>query len=181
MSYALLILLILEIIIYIVTYIPFIHIAYEHVWYLHYIATFGFFSIFFSIIIIKYKFWKKRYKTRLFKAISNTVSDNQKVLVFFTFMFAAINAYILHIVYKISEGVPDYDGQVYTLVNLGKFVREITQDEYFQIRRYKVRLFSGHWIFFTLLPYIFYKNKKLIEQWMDENKLSDQDISNKII
>lgn len=62
------------------------------------------------------------------------------------FAYALINFAVF--IFLVHTGSPSYEGGRYILQNHGKFVRQISEQEYHQYRAYEVRGFSGHWMLF---------------------------------
>jgi hypothetical protein len=56
----------------------------------------------------------------------------------------------------LGHGGPDYSDGRYFLSSQGKYVRDLTKEEYIQYQAYEVRLFSGHWMLFTGIPLIYF-------------------------
>jgi hypothetical protein len=56
----------------------------------------------------------------------------------------------------LGHGGPDYSNGKYFLSNHGKYVRDLTKEEYIMYQAYEVRFFSGHWMLFTYLPLIYF-------------------------
>ncbi|MCL2294985.1 MAG: hypothetical protein FWC36_09000 [Spirochaetes bacterium] len=75
------------------------------------------------------------------------------------FLYAFINFFatlFLHVI----NGVPEIIDGKYVLNRKGE-ITEITQAEYFMQKFHVLRLYSGHWILFSIIPMIyFYFNKK---------------------
>lgn len=73
-----------------------------------------------------------------------------KVAVIFFTAYAVIN-FILFIVLS-TAGAPDiWDGK-YVLHRHGSLIRELSEREYHLQQAYVLRGFSGHWMFFYLVP-----------------------------
>jgi hypothetical protein len=76
-----------------------------------------------------------------------------RVLIGLAFAYAAVN-----FMYLLAEqhGLPQVrDGQL-VLIDHGKFIKTLTQDEYDLARNHGTRLFSGHWIVFYLIPTLYF-------------------------
>jgi hypothetical protein len=53
-------------------------------------------------------------------------------------------------------GTPEIRNNQFVLMNHGKLIRTLSQDEYVTYKRYVARGFSGHWIFFYLVPTLYF-------------------------
>ena len=57
---------------------------------------------------------------------------------------------------KMWHGSPTEDNGRYYLNSHGSYTQELTQEEYYQYQAYEVRLFSGHWMFFSFFPFVYF-------------------------
>jgi hypothetical protein len=55
-----------------------------------------------------------------------------------------------------TEGEPEIRSRDFALMSHGRFIRSLSQDEYFALKRRMVRGFSGHWLLFYLAPTLFF-------------------------
>lgn len=71
------------------------------------------------------------------------------------FVYALVNfGYsMLHLL----EGSPTVKDGVYILENHGRHVKDLTELEYFSLKRMELRGFSGHWLLFFMVPFIYFK------------------------
>jgi len=76
---------------------------------------------------------------------------------------AALVAAMLYTVFNflaffvLSEGgTPEIRNNQFVLMNHGKLIRNLSRDEYLTFKRYEVRGFSGHGIFFYLVPTLYF-------------------------
>ena len=53
-------------------------------------------------------------------------------------------------------GTPQVRNGQFALVNHGTFIRTLSAEEYLAMKRGEVRGFSGHWIFFYLIPTLYF-------------------------
>ena len=53
-------------------------------------------------------------------------------------------------------GTPQVRNGQFVLVSHGTFIRTLSEDEYLAMKRGEVRGFSGHWIFFYLVPTLYF-------------------------
>ena len=57
---------------------------------------------------------------------------------------------------RMWEGSPNEDNGIYYLSDHGRYVRELTKEEYFQYQAYEVRGFSGHWMVLSFIPLVYF-------------------------
>jgi hypothetical protein len=53
-------------------------------------------------------------------------------------------------------GTPESHNRIYVLADHGRVLQTLTPDQYRWQQVYEVRFFSGHWIFFLLLPMLYF-------------------------
>ena len=116
------------------------------VWLLH----LGIFAVGIPIIIIQKS--EKNYR-EMFHDHSKWV---QALTVIFT-VYTLAN--FIFFIYWSSEGSPVVENGHYFLQNHGKFIRTITENEYYWERAYILRGFSGHWMMFYFIATSTYFSK----------------------
>lgn len=108
--------------------------------------------------------WHKRYNERSRKFLRDIISSCPPKIWLFSFalvVYVAINFIVF--IGESSQGSPkEKDGQFY-LSNHGRIVREIDVDEYKKREAYTVRGFSGHWMIFSFLPFVYFRYLHNIE------------------
>ncbi len=53
-------------------------------------------------------------------------------------------------------GQPFLENGQFLLKSHGKIIRALTEAEYFKMKAYELRLFTGHWIIFSYVPTLFF-------------------------
>ena len=56
----------------------------------------------------------------------------------------------------LNGGSPEIRDGHYVLMSHGNLIGNLTLDDYLAMKRYQMRLFSGHWMFFYLLPALYF-------------------------
>jgi hypothetical protein len=74
------------------------------------------------------------------------------------FAYAIIN--FMFFIAGTEGGSPSISDGHYILQNHGKFIRELTQNEYSAFKANEVRGFSGHWLFFYFAPFAYFMFRK---------------------
>ena len=70
-------------------------------------------------------------------------------------VYTMVNFFLASI--NLLEGSPYRDNGVFVLKNHGHYVRDLTQQEYLDLKRTELRSFSGFWCFFYAMPYLYFK------------------------
>ena len=78
-----------------------------------------------------------------------------KLLCLAALLYTAFN--FLYFLSQTQGGTPTFEDGVYLLEHRGEFIRNLTQAEYQALLTNQVRGFSGHWMLFTLVPFIYFK------------------------
>jgi hypothetical protein len=71
------------------------------------------------------------------------------------FIYAFINFALF--LGRMEGGSPEVRDGSYFLSDHGRIIRELTADQYHWLQVYIVRGFSGHWMFFLVLPYLYFR------------------------
>ena len=58
----------------------------------------------------------------------------------------------------LMEGHPGESNGKYYIHDHGRKIRDISEDEYIRFNALLTRGFSGHWLIFSLLPFVFFKD-----------------------
>jgi len=75
------------------------------------------------------------------------------LLVIAAFLYAFIN---FAICFGLIHGTPEVRDGLYVLSDHGRIIRELSADEYRWQQAYIARGFSGHWMFFLVLPSLYF-------------------------
>jgi hypothetical protein len=84
----------------------------------------------------------------------------KKISLFFKIIliYVAINFVIG--LFSLNEGHPEIGNGVYIIEDRGDYVRDISQQEYHALKRMELRMFSGHWLVFFLVPTLYFRYTK---------------------
>jgi len=92
-------------------------------------------------------------------------------------MYLVINFVVF--IALMGSGSPEFSGGKFYLSNHGHVIREITESEFHRYEAYEVRGFSGHWMFFAMIPAVYFlvveerlKEKYRREDGGDEDRSS---------
>ena len=70
------------------------------------------------------------------------------------FIYAFINFALFMVL--MEGGSPSVKNGNYYLQSHGRKIRDLTKDEYLRFQSYEVRGFSGHWMFFSIIPMTYF-------------------------
>jgi multisubunit Na+/H+ antiporter MnhG subunit len=94
----------------------------------------------------------------LFKKYLPNINPKFGIIIFALFVYVFINFFAS--VNKMKNGTADILDGKYVLNNHDK-VMEIDKKEYVEMKYTQIKTFSGHWIVFSIIPFLyFYNNKK---------------------
>jgi hypothetical protein len=110
---------------------------------------------------------------RMLKKVSNIVPRSMLIVGILLAVYVPIN-FILFIA-RMSDGSPTEVNGRYYLNNHGVHTRELTREEYAQYQAYEVRGFSGHWMVFSFVPFVYFV---YIEKNIRKSESSDLQLSN---
>ena len=127
---------------------------YPYFWMLH----LGVFFIFFPFVIA---LKNSKHPDNAFGELTHIVPTKGLVFLAGLVIYAFVNFGIF--MAKSQGGAPDIWNDAYVLQNKGKFIKYITEAEYYALVINEFRGFSGHWMFFYGLPmcFFFYKVKHI--------------------
>lgn len=94
-------------------------------------------------------------KTAYFKGLLNGIPKPMKALAISVFIYAGIN--FMYSVTLLSEGSPVIQDGNLVLLDHGRYVRELSESEFFELKRAGLRAFSGHWLVFFLVPALYFR------------------------
>ena len=94
---------------------------------------------------------KKAYYKDLLKGIPKAM----RALAIGVFIYAGIN--FMYSITLLSEGAPVIQDGNLVLLDHGRYVRELSEAEFFALKRAGVRAFSGHWLVFFLIPALYFR------------------------
>ncbi len=120
------------------------------VWGLHV----GIFVVFIPMVLFQGSTKRKDYWSRFFGTMPRWTRYTVKAFSVYAIMNFALFFFLSR------GGTPDVRDGKYVLHNHGNVIRELTQDEYEWQNAYIVRGFSGHWMFFYLMPALFFWYRK---------------------
>ncbi len=90
------------------------------------------------------------YMAEIIRSVPITI----RILYTAAFIYMLIN---FGLFFKNSEGGgPDAENGKYYLTSHGHIIRELSEQEFYRFRSYELRGFSGHWIFFSLIPAVYF-------------------------
>jgi len=88
------------------------------------------------------------------------------------FVYVAVNFWMVMKV--MQDGNPEETNAGYYVNNHGQLVRESTEVEYRSLSAYQVRGFSGHWMFFSFLPLVYFAIVEPRQRALAESRLLPQ-------
>ena len=94
-------------------------------------------------------------KKAYFKDLLKGISKLTKALAVGVFVYAGIN--FMYSVSLLSEGSPVIQDGNLVLLDYGHYVRELSEAEFFALKRAGVRAFSGHWLVFFFIPALYFR------------------------
>ncbi len=94
-------------------------------------------------------------KTAYFKDLLKGIPKSMKALAIGVFIYAGIN--FMFSVTLLSEGSPVIQEGNLVLLDHGRYVRDISEAEFYALKRAGLRAFSGHWLVFFLIPALYFK------------------------
>ncbi len=94
-------------------------------------------------------------KTAYFKDLLKGIPKPMKALAIGVFIYAGIN--FMYSVTLLSEGSPVIQDGNLVLLDHGRYVRELSESEFFELKRAGLRAFSGHWLVFFLVPALYFR------------------------
>ena len=145
----------LSVVVHLSTFLPTPMFFMASAWPLHIGAMLAFFPMIFWLQRLKKQTNLAPDVTRNFNRLLGTyLSPPLRMLFFVVGMYTIINFCIFG--YNLSEGTPTPVGDHYEIKSHGRFVRTITKDEYDHLQACLLRGFSGHWIFFSFAPTVFF-------------------------
>jgi len=81
-----------------------------------------------------------------FRVIFRNVPKPVMIISVFFFLYAMVNFWLF--IYTDQGATPDIVGEKYVLLNHGTLIRELTKQEYLELKANAIRGFSGHWMAF---------------------------------
>jgi hypothetical protein len=141
----------ISVICHVCTFIPGIHVSMGRVWPLH-PATM-------AVVLIMVLFLVGKQGPRPRK---NEFQSGPLALVPRALRWACLGVFLYAILnfglfFRLMEGgSPAVDHGTYSLRNRDRKIRDLTEPEYQRFLAYEVRGFSGHWMFFSLVPAIYF-------------------------
>ena len=79
------------------------------------------------------------------------------VILLLILIYVFINFYIS--INMLENGSPEIIDGKYVLNDHGE-IAEIDKDQYVKMRYAQIKAFSGHWIIFSIIPYIYFRDRK---------------------
>ena len=146
--------LILSLISHVLTFIPGVSISMSMVWALHLGAMLVFAPMVFSMQRLKKKQPEKFSGHDIRKYFFPYISRRLSAVCTGVFVYALINFALF--IPRMLSGSPEYINGHYELRSHGNSKKLISKDEFDQLQKYLVRGFSGHWIFLSLLPTVYF-------------------------
>lgn len=111
----------------------------------------------------------KEFKSRLLGAVPPWL----RVVCCIAFIYTMINFALFASL--MEGGTPAICNGKYCLQNHGRLIRNITQEEFNRFRAYQVRGFSGHWMFFSLIPAVYFL---VVRPRLNDSAASEPDPAN---
>jgi hypothetical protein len=91
----------------------------------------------------------------VFRAATRGIRAWQLVIVLGAFFYAGVNFF--YVVGQTFDGEPTrIASNRFAIMNKGQVIREISSEEFTRRQRLDVRLSSGHWILFSVLPFLYF-------------------------
>jgi hypothetical protein len=93
----------------------------------------------------------------IFKRFFPNTDYKVGIILLLIFIYVFINFYMSINILK--NGLPEIANGEYVLNNHGEIV-EIDKSQYVKMCYTQIKAFSGHWIIFSIIPYIYFRDKK---------------------
>jgi hypothetical protein len=143
-------------------------IAMSMVWPLHVAAMAAFFAMMINLVAKQkrdrsrskwhwiYTGWRESasVQRRVLREIARSVPLVVRLICVAVFIYVGINFTLS--LKNLEGGGPQARNGHYYLESHGHIMRELTSEEYRRFSTYELRLFSGHWIFFALIPAVYF-------------------------
>ena len=153
------IVLVLSIVVHVCTFIPGVPVSMGNTWPLHLLCMIAFATAVLPMALLQRKLRPKplngQAQRESFKRILRPIPILVRVVVIVTVADTGMNFALF--VTQMKGGNPVEENGQYYLNNHGERTGTLTKAEYHQHQAYMVRGFSGHWIFFSLLPVVFFR------------------------
>ena len=94
-------------------------------------------------------------KKAYFKDLLKGIPKPMRALAIGVFIYAGIN--FMYSITLLSEGSPVIQDGNLVLLDHGHYVRELSEAEFFALKRAGVRAFSRHWLVFFLIPALYFR------------------------
>ena len=94
-------------------------------------------------------------KKAYFKDLLKGIPKPARALAIGVFVYAGIN--FMYSITLLSEGSPAIQDGNLVLLDHGHYVRELSEAEFFALKRAGVRAFSRHWLVFFLIPALYFR------------------------
>ena len=107
--------------------------------------------------INKLTFFESSNPFKVFKSIFPNTSYKIAIILLLIIIYVFINIYFSF--NKLIDGMPEIINGTYVLNNKGDII-EINKQQYVELRYTMLKLFSGHWILFSIIPLIYFFDRK---------------------
>jgi hypothetical protein len=93
----------------------------------------------------------------IFKKYLPNLNPRIGIIIFILFAYVFINFFVS--ADRMKNGTVNILNGKYVLDNHGE-ITEIDKKEYVEMKYIQIKTFSGHWIVFSIIPYLYFYNKK---------------------
>jgi hypothetical protein len=94
----------------------------------------------------------------IFKRYFPNTDYKTGIILLLLFVYVFINFYVSINIFK--NGSPEITNGEYFLNNHGEIV-EINKSQYVKTCYTQIKAFSGHWIIFSIIPFFYFRDKKI--------------------
>jgi beta-lactamase regulating signal transducer with metallopeptidase domain len=115
--------------------------------------------------IEKIKFMESFNLTIVFKRLFPNTNYKIGIIILVLFIYVFFNFYFS--INKLTNGSPEILDGKYVLNNHGK-IMEVDKKQYVEMCYTQVKAFSGHWIFFSIIPLVYFFDRRKIEEKISE-------------
>jgi hypothetical protein len=107
--------------------------------------------------IEKLKFMESFNPAIIFKRYFPNTNYKIGIIILILFVYAFLNFYFS--INKLINGSPEILDGKYVLNNHGE-IMEVDKKQYVEICYTQIKAFSGHWIIFSIIPFIYFRDRK---------------------
>jgi hypothetical protein len=96
------------------------------------------------------------------------------IYLLFVFIYVGINFFLS--TNKLQDGSPEMLDTNYVLNNKGK-ITLIEKKQYVEMLYYQLKAFSGHWILFSIIPLVYFRDREKAKQIQNNCLVLDNNIN----